>query len=479
MVLGGGGLAGIAWHVGILLGLSEGGLHVDRADLIVGTSAGSTVAAQLAWGLPLAGCFERQVDPALQNQELRPTGMSVTDFWDTMAGLMRRSTTPRASSPDRVDGPGRRHRARTGPSGRGGAAAPFRPWPDRRMATVAVDAATGQRRMFDRDSGVGLVDAVAACSAVPGIWPPVTIGEVRYVDGGIYSSCNADLVVGYDRVLVLAPMVDPALTGQVAAVEASGRAAVVSPDEASLAAFTTDALDPGGARPLGRPAVGRRRCRRFPRGPLEDGLDRRVADGLDVVAVGVADEGPEVGGADSGHTRGACSTSAPAATAMSKKDRTASRSAATKARWHSRNPSPVVRGPSQKVGRGGVPNPMAGSARTRRPPSGGGRPRRRRSSPGRRRTGCRRGRSSIHRAAPAIRRGRESGAGGPTPRSPSPPVGSDMATRVVATASGDPRCWRWWRKPVPDPGPGQVSVEVRAVGTNPVDYKLFSGEFGR
>ena len=98
------------------------------------------------------------------------------------------------------------------------------------MATVAIDAVTGDRRVFERGSGVGLVDAVAASSAVPGIWPPVTIGDARYVDGGMYSSCNADLAVGYDRVLVLAPMADAALADQVAAVDEVGRAAVVSPD---------------------------------------------------------------------------------------------------------------------------------------------------------------------------------------------------------------------------------------------------------
>ena len=112
------------------------------------------------------------------------------------------------------------------------------------MATVAMDATTGERQVFDSGSGVGLVDAVAASSAVPGIWPPVTIGATRYVDGGIYTSCNADLAVGYDRGLVLAPMADPALAGQVAAVEESGRTGVVTPDQESLTAFTADALDP-------------------------------------------------------------------------------------------------------------------------------------------------------------------------------------------------------------------------------------------
>ena len=244
LVLGGGGLAGIAWHVGILAGLADRGLDVTDADFIVGTSAGSTVAAQVASGMPIDECFRRQVDPAFQNRELRPT-LSVTDLWDTMLRLveevddpaeLRRRIGSVALAADTVAEPVRRAVV----AGR----LPSDDWPEQRMATVAIDALTGDRRVFERGSGAGLVDAVAASSAVPGIWPPVTIGDARYIDGGIYSSCNADLAVGYHRVLILAPLVDAELPGERALIEATGTTFLVEPDADALAAFSSDPLDP-------------------------------------------------------------------------------------------------------------------------------------------------------------------------------------------------------------------------------------------
>jgi NTE family protein len=245
LVLGGGGLAGIAWHTGVLAGLADGGLDVTDADLMVGTSAGSTVAAQVACGMTLEECMARQVDPERQNHELQPGGMGVTQLWEAMAQIMEEESDPAerrrrigamALAADTVSEPVRRAVV----AGR----LPTDEWPERPMVTVATDARSGDRQVFDRGSGVGLIDAVAASSAVPGIWPPVTIGGSRFVDGGICSLANADLVVGYQRVLVLAPMVDPELADQVAAVGGSGRVVVVSPDDDALAAFGADPLDP-------------------------------------------------------------------------------------------------------------------------------------------------------------------------------------------------------------------------------------------
>jgi NTE family protein len=83
---------------------------------------------------------------------------------------------------------------------------PSHEWPERAIRLVAVEASTGETAVFDRDSRVGLVDAVAASSAVPGIWPPVTIGARRYVDGGVRSADNADLAVGWSEIVIVSPL---------------------------------------------------------------------------------------------------------------------------------------------------------------------------------------------------------------------------------------------------------------------------------
>ena len=133
-------------------------------------------------------------------------------------------------------------------------------WTERRIEVVVVDADTGDRRILDAASGVDLVDAVAASCAVPGVWPPVTIDGARYVDGGIWSFTSTDRAAGHGRVLVLAPLVDPALDREIAGLPGSPRVEVVRPDRASTEAFGADgstwpsaSLRPGRAWPRAGP----------------------------------------------------------------------------------------------------------------------------------------------------------------------------------------------------------------------------------
>ncbi|HET7014234.1 MAG TPA: patatin-like phospholipase family protein, partial [Streptosporangiaceae bacterium] len=114
---------------------------------------------------------------------------------------------------------------------------------------TAVDAAAGTFTVFDANSGVSLIDAVGASCAVPGIWPPVTIGERRFMDGGMRTVANADLAHGYERVVIVAPvaagigfMASP--RRQAAALTAAGaRVALVRPDRAAMRAIGRNVLD--------------------------------------------------------------------------------------------------------------------------------------------------------------------------------------------------------------------------------------------
>ncbi|MDL4816192.1 patatin-like phospholipase family protein [Actinomadura opuntiae] len=252
LVLGGGGVAGIAWLNGVLAGLAEEGADVTGADLLVGTSAGSAVAAQVGSGRPLKELYARQADPALQNRELVPTGVSVSTVMETWMELayehqgdpaaVRSGLGARALAADTVPEAERRAVIEE--------RLPSHEWPERRLLVTVVDALTGDLRVLDRDSGVELVDAVAASCAVPMIWPPVTIDGVRYVDGGVYSPTNLALAAGYERVLLIAPMEDPYLQDEMAAVtEAGARVEVIRPDETSQQAFGADPLDPATRTP--------------------------------------------------------------------------------------------------------------------------------------------------------------------------------------------------------------------------------------
>ncbi|HEY8046248.1 MAG TPA: patatin-like phospholipase family protein [Streptosporangiaceae bacterium] len=254
LVLGGGGLSGIAWETGVLAGLAAAGADVSLADFVLGTSAGATVAAQLGSGLPLAGLFERQTVPALQSAELAPDIGRVAELMESWQQLpleypdpagLRREVGQRALAAATV--PEAERRAVI--AGR----LPRHSWPTRKLAVVAVEAHTGDVRVFDKDSGADLVDAVTASCAIPGIWPPVTIGAGRYIDGGTRSAVNADLAAGYQRVLILAPMADPPLDEQVAGLTraaGAGSVLVLAPDDESLAAMGINPLDPAVRAPV-------------------------------------------------------------------------------------------------------------------------------------------------------------------------------------------------------------------------------------
>jgi NTE family protein len=260
LVLGGGGVAGIAWMTGLLAGLADAGQDVTGADSIIGTSAGANVAAQVGSGLPLADLLARQVDPALQSREI-PAEVDLEQLGTQFAGFRSDGATERELLA-RIGAYALA--AQTVPEATRWAVIesrlPVADWPEREILLVAVDAETGEVRVFDRESGVSLVDAVAASSAVPGVWPPVTISGRRYIDGGARSADNADLAIGAARVVIVSPLgLDSPLPSPlplrsvVSQLRADGaEVTVISPDPASAAAMGANPLDPATRTPTAR-----------------------------------------------------------------------------------------------------------------------------------------------------------------------------------------------------------------------------------
>ncbi|NYJ76292.1 patatin-like phospholipase family protein [Allobranchiibius huperziae] len=265
VVLGGGGSVGNAWQIGLVAGLLEAGLDVTRADLTVGTSAGSTAAAQITSGVP-----PTELLADIRAAARRPQAASVgpgrgparpgpsPDHMDrtdavieaaTDAADMRRrmGAAALAAEPDPADGAAMQWRTVVG------ARLPSEHWPERWLRIPAVDARTGEPVVFDRDSGVDLVDAVAASTSNGFGVPPYRIGDDRYINGGYRRNENADLAQGHARVLVLSPFGGRSrhpsewgmhLAAQVEELRAHGsRVETVFPHPDSKHLFGTNAMD--------------------------------------------------------------------------------------------------------------------------------------------------------------------------------------------------------------------------------------------
>lgn len=214
LVLGGGGSTGNAWLIGVIAGLHASGVDVTNPDLTVGTSAGSTAAAQIAASAP-AELFAAAVAPV--PEALRRPASAGADRGrpSPVSSHLARMNHIISSSSGAAD-----MRRRLGAAAMESEAAANdtwqakwravvasrlldQRWPDRQVLITAVDAETGDPAVFDRGSGVELVDAVAAsCSSSR----PYRVGDHWYLDGGYRSNAeNADLAAGYERVLVLSP----------------------------------------------------------------------------------------------------------------------------------------------------------------------------------------------------------------------------------------------------------------------------------
>jgi NTE family protein len=196
LVLGGGGPVGRAWQAGLVDGFASQGINLATAGRIIGTSAGAVVGAQLALEQGLGAPPRIDAAPPIYSG-----GMV------DLATAMARAAQSFEPEPVRAEIGRMALNAQTISEEASVSRSIFAPfvgqaWPSRLQIT-SVNARTGQLRIWDASSGAPLERAIAASTAAPCIWPPITINGERYIDGGVRSMLNADLAIGSDIVIAV------------------------------------------------------------------------------------------------------------------------------------------------------------------------------------------------------------------------------------------------------------------------------------
>lgn len=220
LVLGGGGIVGNAWEVGVVSGLLDAGVDLRSADTFVGTSAGSVVGSRLAAGQDLREPVQRDSnvvrtplpDDGSDPQVLRKifgrwASVEVVDeaFCKEIGELALSART--AEEADWIAA--------------AGANAAVADWPDADLRLIAVDIDTGQRAVLCPGTDVTLHQALAASCSVPGMFPVIHAGGKRLIDGGVHSGTSADVLLVDEP--GLAVVIAPIVTGTAAFGELASR----------------------------------------------------------------------------------------------------------------------------------------------------------------------------------------------------------------------------------------------------------------
>jgi NTE family protein len=196
LVLGGGGPVGRAWEIGLVDGFAGQGIDLGTADLIIGTSAGAVVGAQLALKQGFAAPPKIDAPPPVCSGSMVDLAIAMARAAQSPEPeLIRAEIGKMALDAQTISEEASVSRSMF---------APFvgQAWPNQFRATT-VNARTGQLQVWDASSGALLERAIAASTAAPCIWPPITINGERYIDGGVRSMLNADLAIGFDIVIAV------------------------------------------------------------------------------------------------------------------------------------------------------------------------------------------------------------------------------------------------------------------------------------
>jgi NTE family protein len=210
LVLGGGGVIGVAWESGLVTGLHEAGYDLSAIDAIVGTSAGAIIGAQLAAG---RRSFVTPVERVREDAQALGAAIDLSqpEAQQGMAQIFRLWAAMPSTTIEQVAAIGKIARGLHREREEAWVRYIMRSvnatvWPERRLLVAAVDTLTGERRIFERNDGVELGRAVASSAAVPGLFPSVELGGNLYMDGQTHSSTNADVVAVFKPAEVLIVM---------------------------------------------------------------------------------------------------------------------------------------------------------------------------------------------------------------------------------------------------------------------------------
>ncbi len=255
LILGGGGVIGVAWETGLVAGLADGGVDLRDADVIVGTSAGSLIGTRLAAAQdlrqPPVGAPTIVPPMPAGGPDLASLGR-IFALW-TAADPMDEALCVEIGALARA--------ARTADvedliAATGGAVG-VDAWPALDLRITAVDIASGRLAVHTAKTGADLKQAIASSCSVPGMFPPVPIAGRLYMDGGVRSGTNADVVLDLhpEFALVIAPIcaasapigvvAERCLDDEVAKLRAAGtQVSTVLPGPREIAAFGPNLMDP-------------------------------------------------------------------------------------------------------------------------------------------------------------------------------------------------------------------------------------------
>ncbi|EES41214.1 phospholipase, patatin family [Staphylococcus caprae M23864:W1] len=206
LVLGGGGITGMAWEAGVLAGLNDSNIDVSTADAIIGTSAGSFIGTVLANQEDMKSYY-LELPSQISSDDRGAMSSDLYRLWQN-AFVVGKDDPVKVGQmlgdiiythPSKLPLDKRMHaiRQRLGNV----------EWTDNLIIT-AINAKSGQLATFNKQSHIALEEAVGASGAVPGLWPHIRVLEQDWIDGGMTSPANAMIAKDFKNIMIIAPLAD-------------------------------------------------------------------------------------------------------------------------------------------------------------------------------------------------------------------------------------------------------------------------------